>query len=237
MASGIGRRRAAAKEDGAQAYQDRRREIADAAARVFNRRGFQGATMAAVAEEMNIDRASLYYYISNKEELFDEVIRETSVENVATAQRIQRSDATPPEKLRQLIIQLMLSYGKHYPLLYIYIRENLKHVAGPRSKWAQQMRLLNRNYDEAVAAIIEEGYADGSFQFIGPARIVAFGIIGMMGWTNRWFKPGESQVSAGEIGEIYARMAIAGLQPGVPVVAARDAAAAGTASAALRRAR
>ncbi len=172
--------------------------------------------MAAVAEELNIDRASLYYYISNKEELFDEVIRETSVDNVAAAQRIRHGDAAPPEKLRQLIVELMRSYGKHYPLLYIYIRENLKHVADARSKWAQEMRQLNRDYDDAVCAIIEEGYADGSFQDIGPARIVAFGIIGMMGWTNRWFKPGRSPVSAEEIGEIYARMAIAGLQSGAP---------------------
>jgi TetR/AcrR family transcriptional regulator, cholesterol catabolism regulator len=215
VASGIGRRRAAAKEDGAQAYQDRRKEIAEAAARVFNREGFQAATMAAVAEELNIDRASLYYYISNKEELFDDVIRETSVENVASAQRIQRSSRPPPEKLTRLIVELMSSYGKHYPLLYIYIRENLKHVAGPRSKWAQEMRQLNRDYDNAVIAIIEEGYTDGSFRNIGPARIVAYGIIGMMGWTNRWFKPDTSNQAAEEIGEIYAKMALAGLSANV----------------------
>jgi AcrR family transcriptional regulator len=235
LASGIGRRRAAAREDGAQAYQDRRREIAEAAARVFNRKGFQGATMAAVADELHIDRASLYYYISNKEELFDEVIRETSVENVATAQRIQRSDDTPPEKLTQLIVQLMRSYGKHYPLLYIYIRENLKHVAGPRSKWAQQMRQLNRDYDAAVTAIIEEGYADGSFRNIGPARIVAFGIIGMMGWTNRWFKPGEAAMSAQMVGEIYAKLAIAGLRPDAPQAGEPRVAAAAATSTGHRR--
>ena len=50
------------------------------------------------------------------------------------------------------------------------------------------MRQLNRDYDDAVVAIIEEGYADKTLQNIGPSRIVAYGIIGMMGWTNRWFK-------------------------------------------------
>ncbi len=213
MASGIGRRRAAAKVDSARIYQDRRKEIAEAAARVFNRKGFQGTTISAVAEELKIERASIYYYISNKEELFDEVVREASVDNVATAQRIRESDAAPFEKLRQLIIQLMSSYGRHYPLLYIYIRENLKDVAGPRSKWAQQMRQLNRDFDDAVISIIEEGYADGSFRNIGSSRIVAYGIIGMMGWTNRWFKPAESALSAEAIGDVFARMVIAGLSP------------------------
>ena len=31
--------------------------------------------MAAVADELNIDRASLYYYISSKEELFEKSVR------------------------------------------------------------------------------------------------------------------------------------------------------------------
>ena len=76
--SGIGRRRAAAKADLAPNYEKRREEIYEAAACVFNRKGFSGTTVSAVAKELSIDRASLYYYISSKEQLFDELIREVS---------------------------------------------------------------------------------------------------------------------------------------------------------------
>lgn len=212
--SGIGKRRAAAKQDGAAAYQQRRREIAIAAARVFNRRGLQGTTISAVADELSIDRASLYYYISCKEELFDEVIREASEENVANAKRIQASDLSASEKLRAMITGLMESYGRHYPLLYIYIRENLSHVGAKRSKWAKQMQKINRDYDEAVIAIIEQGYADGSFRNLGPARTVAYGILGMVNWSNRWFRPAEYTETAAEIGQTYADIIIGGLDAG-----------------------
>lgn len=212
--SGIGKRRAAAKQDGAAAYQQRRKEIAIAAARVFNQRGLQGTTISAVADELSIDRASLYYYISCKEELFDEVIREASEENVANAKRIEASDLSASEKLRSLIVGLMETYGRHYPLLYIYIRENLSHVGAKRTKWAKQMQKINRDYDEAVISIIEQGYADGSFRNLGPARTVAYGILGMVNWSNRWFRPAEYAETASEIGQIYADIIIGGLDSG-----------------------
>lgn len=221
--SGIGKRRAAAKLDGAAAYQQRRKEIAIAAARVFNQRGLQGTTISAVAEELEIDRASLYYYISCKEELFDEVIREASEENVAIARRIQSSTQPPREKLRALICGLMESYGRHYPLLYIYIRENLNHVGAKRSKWARQMKAINREYDSAVVSIIEEGYADGSFRNIGPAKIVAYGVLGMINWSNRWFRPAEYTESALAIGQTYADLVIGGLDSGKAAVSGKSA--------------
>lgn len=214
MVSGIGRRRAAAKLDKGPNYEKRRKEISEAAARVFNRRGFRDTTISAVAEELSIDRASLYYYISSKEELFDELVREVSEDNLAVAQRIQASKVSAEEKLRQLITELMESYAKTYPLLYIYIRENLNHVADKRSNWANHMKKINRAYDDAVIAMVEEGFGDGSFKRIGPARIVAYGIIGMIGWTNRWFKPEKAEVNASEIGRIYADMVISGLKHG-----------------------
>ena len=51
--SGIGRRRAAAKADLAPNYEKRREEIYEAAARVFNRKGFSGTTVSAVAKELS----------------------------------------------------------------------------------------------------------------------------------------------------------------------------------------
>lgn len=214
--SNIGKRRAAAKAKpvSSDTYQRRREEIAIAAARVFNEKGYQGTTISAVAEELKIDRASIYYYISSKDELFDEVIREASIENVAIAQRIQQSHALPPEKLQELIRGLMASYEATYPLLFIYIREDLNHVSDKRGGWAQQMKKINRQYDDAVTSIIEEGYADGSFKNIGPARLVAYGILGMLNWTNRWYKPGKKKAPAEQIAEMFANLVTSGLATG-----------------------
>ena len=212
--SAIERRRDAARKDSTGAYQERRREIAAAAARVFYRKGYQATTIGAVADEMGTDRASLYYYISSKEALFDEVVREVSEENVSTAERIRDSDAGAPEKLRVLIESLMTSYANHYPILYVYIRENLSHVAGDRTAWSSHMRGLNRRYDDAITAIVQEGIDAGTIRAVASAKVIAFGIIGMVGWTNRWYDPHRSPHSAEDIGSGFAEMILGGLALG-----------------------
>src|SRR5690349_17319748 len=102
--SAIGKRRSAAKVESTAVYQKRRKEIAEAAVRVFNKRGFTGASISAVAEELDIDRASLYYYISSKEELFDEIIREVVERNAELARAIRDSGMPAPRKLREMIV-------------------------------------------------------------------------------------------------------------------------------------
>ena len=211
-ASNIGKRRSVAKEDSSASYQLRRKEIADAAIRVFNRLGFQGASVSAVAAELQIDRASLYYYISSKEELFDELVRTVVERNLEIVKQIQTSDLSPRRKLRDLITTLMTSYGEHYPLFYLYIRENLSHVSDNRSEWSAYMRKLNAETSDAVIAIIEQGYADKSFRNVGAPRVVAYGVLGIVGWTHRWFRADKSDVSAEEIGKTYAEMLLSGLE-------------------------
>lgn len=210
--SGIGKRRKAAKEESSGAYRRRRREIAEAAVRVFDRLGLQGASISAVATELGIDRASVYYYISSKEELFDEVLRAVAERNSQIATDIAASTLPAPDKLWNLIVAIMESYGEHYPLLFIYIRENLGRVSGTRSKWSSDMRQVNRMIENAFISIIEEGYADGTLRDVGPSRVVAYGMLGVVGWTHRWFRPETSPQSAREIGETYANMMISGMR-------------------------
>lgn len=211
VASAIGKRRSAAREEGTAVYQKRRKEIAEAAVRVFNRLGFAGASISAVAAELEIDRASLYYYISSKEELFDEILREVVGQTAALSKSIEAGPGDPRSRLRGLIVALMTSYADSYPMMYIYVRENLSQLGTRRASWAKHMRKLNREIEDAVIAIVEAGYADGSFRQVGPARIVAFGILGMLGWTHRWFRPTRSDLSAEQIASTYAEMVISGL--------------------------
>lgn len=210
--SGIKKRRTAAKEDSTASYDRRRKEIGEAAVRVFNRLGYTGASISAVAAELKIDRASLYYYIGSKEELFDTILREVIENNAAMASRIQASKLSPRRKMRDMIMALMSSYGASYPLIYIYIRENLSHVSDNRSQWSKQMRALNREIENAIIAIVEEGYADKSFRNVGASQVVAYGVLGIIGWTHRWFRPEKSSESAEEIGKVYAEMILSGLE-------------------------
>ncbi|MFD1789600.1 TetR/AcrR family transcriptional regulator [Sphingomonas floccifaciens] len=207
----IGKRRSAAGKDASVSYASRRQEISDAAIRVFNRLGYKGASVSAVAAELGIDRATLYYYFSSKEQMFDEIVRSVLEGNDELARRIASSAISPNRKLRELVTSMMISYASNYPLLYIYIREDLTHVSDKRSDWSSQMRALNRSIEQSIVDIVEQGYADGSFRRVGSARTVAYGILGMLNWTHRWFRPDKSE-PAEEVGKVFAEMVLSGLE-------------------------
>lgn len=209
--SNIGRRRAVAQEGASANYVDRRQEILRAAAEVFKRRGFGRTTLNDVANETGIDRASLYYYFASKEELFQELVMDAVEMNLTIATAIRDGPGTAAEKLRRLVEEIMQKYASQYPVLYVLIQENLRHVAPEHSGWAARMRELTHEYENVVIELVETGRTDGTLRPIAPAWLIAYGILGTVSWTHRWFNPSRSAVSADEIGGAYAEMLLEGL--------------------------
>jgi TetR/AcrR family transcriptional regulator, cholesterol catabolism regulator len=217
MTSGIGKRRAAALGEGGAAYQERRAEIIRVAGEVFKRNGYPGTKIGDIAEAMNMDRATIYYYVGSKEELFHQAVGDAVEKNCLRAEAILQGLGTPADKLRTLVTELMVSYAEAYPYLYVYIQENLSHLA-ERSQWSRTMSRFNKRYENAVVAIIEDGVADGTFRTDTQPWVIAYGVIGMVAWSNRWFNPHESRVSAHEIGAAYAETLLGGLVGGTAQV-------------------
>lgn len=221
--SSIARRRAAARADGGAAYTQRRDEIVRTAARLFKEHGREAVRLGDIAKAMGADRASLYYYYSNRDEIFREIVRDALDVNVRRAEEIQASDATAPEKIRSLSTQLMRSYAENYPFLYVFIQEDLSRLP-EESDWAGEIKRLSRRYDDAIVGIVQQGLDEGTLSSRAPARVVAFGLLGMINWTHRWFRPDDPRYDAQEIGETFADIAIRGLlTDGVSDTQATDA--------------
>ncbi|MGH3148366.1 MAG: TetR/AcrR family transcriptional regulator, partial [Rubrobacter sp.] len=60
----------AGREEG----RDRRREILEAASRVFSEKGYGGASMRAIAREAGVKQPLIYWYFEGKEDLFGAVV-------------------------------------------------------------------------------------------------------------------------------------------------------------------
>ena len=73
------------------------------------------------------------------------------------------------------------------------------------------MRRYNKRYENAVVEIVQAGIDEGTFAVDTQPWVIAFGIIGMVAWSNRWYRP-ESPVPAREIGEAYAETLLSGLR-------------------------
>ena len=141
------------------------------------------------------------------------VLPKGAAPNLATAEPIRDESTDAAAKLRELIVELMVAFAEHYPFLYVYLQENLDHVAPKRAEWAEHMRAMNRRYEQAVEAIIDQGIEEGAFEQLAPTRVLAFGAMGIVSWTNRWFDPDTAPADAPAIGEAYAEIVIRGMSP------------------------
>lgn len=207
----IAQRRVQAKKSGDKEYHQKQAKLLKAAGKIFQEKGFRAASINDVAKAVGIDRASLYYYTSGKEELFQEVVREAALQNVLMVEAIREEAGNPRDKLENFVVAVMMSYEQHYPYLFAYVQEDMAQIAGKRTRWAKDMSGLSQRFNDALVAIIEDGFADGSLdRDVGSAQIIALGIIGMCNWSHRWFKPGGAE-TAESIGRSFARTALSGL--------------------------
>jgi TetR/AcrR family transcriptional regulator, cholesterol catabolism regulator len=208
--SRIAMRRAQAKGEGTERYQARRDALIAAAAKVFAANGYRAASLDEIASLAEIDRASLYYYVENKKELFYEVVKDYVQQNTEMAEAVLASDKSAREKLELLIGQLLHSYERHYPSLFVFIREDLAKMSEARSGVGKKLHQTMLRFNEITVEIIESGMRSGEFRSDIPANVAAFSVIGMVNWTHRWFKPGGG-LTADELGKAFAGIACDGL--------------------------
>jgi len=209
--SGIGRRRQAARQDGGAEYKARREELVKTAAEVFQEKGYEASTLNDVAERMGTDRASLYYYVGSKQELFQEVVQDVLEANLKEARRIKKEALKPSEKLARLVRTMMVSYEENYPFTYVYIQEDMSRVASQDSEWAQTMTSRTRSFEKIVKGFIEEGVAKKEFRSDISPEVAANGLYGMLNWTHRWFRPGRG-LDADQVAESFASLFLEGMR-------------------------
>jgi AcrR family transcriptional regulator len=217
--SDIGRRRAARAAADSPGYTERVLAIREAAVRVFRAKGFRVASLNDVAEEVGMSRASLYYYVGSKEELFRDVVSEAVVSNIEAAEKVAAQDLPAYSKLARLIELLMESFERHYPYLYVFVQEDFSKLGGEAEgtgePWETTVQGWNRRYFELVRQVIADGVAEGQLRTPLPAGVVANCVIGMTNSSHAWFRP-NGLMDATEVGAGMARMVLTGLQPADP---------------------
>ena len=211
--SGIGKRRTAALRDGGEGYAQRRNEIIAAGAEVFRDRGYEATSLKDVAERLGTDRASLYYYVASKNELFQLVTQQAVEEVVAAAEHTSRINADAETRLRQLVTTTLQKYQDHYPYMFVYIQEDMNRIHSETldEVWARTMLQLGRRYEDALMRILDDGLEAGIFA-TGHKHVAMNSIIGSINWTHRWYKP-NGQLTADQLGQEMAHLIIAGLRP------------------------
>jgi AcrR family transcriptional regulator len=208
--SGIGKRRRAALEVGSEEYAARREELVRVAATVFKEKGYEAATLNDIAERFGADRASLYYYVASKEELFQDAVRGVLETNLQAAERILKGKGTAEAKLAALIEQVIGSYDENYPHTYLYIQEDMRRVASDETPWAQDMTRQTKRIESITIKLIAQGVEEGTFRDDIRPELAANALWGMLNWTHRWYRPGR-QITSAEMAKGFSAIFFEGL--------------------------
>jgi AcrR family transcriptional regulator len=199
--SNISRRRRTAQSDGSVDYAAKRAELLKIAAKLFKERGFKSTKLADIAQAAGLDRATVYYYVSSKEELFHESVEGVLDDSIKYAKKLQADDSLRSiERLHRIYVALMVSYEENYPATFVYIQEQMHAVAGEETAWAQDIMRKTRAFDQILLGFIREAIEAGDLRRDIPPRLVENGLFGMLNWTHRWFVPG-GILSGREVGE------------------------------------
>lgn len=210
--SNISQRRKTALSDGGAKYKAKRDELIRVAADLFKEKGYQTTTLNDIASHAGMDRASVYYYVGNKEEFFRDAVKGGVEQNAEKVEQVlARKDINTQEKLEQLVQLLMKSYSDSYPYMYLYIQEEMHKIADAKTPWAQEMLEKTKGFERAVLALIKEGMEEGSFRDDIAATLAANTIFGMLNWTYRWYTP-NSKYSAEEVADAFNKIFFTGLR-------------------------
>lgn len=206
----IGKRRRKKLDKSSEFYRERRAEIVKAAADTFQERGYDGTTLSIIAEKLNADRASLYYYFASKQDLFREIVREAAHSSVTSAEEIAKKDWPADKKLIAAFETVMQNYETSYPYMHVFLQENFPSLTASEDSWISETREWATRYYHAIRSIIQQGEEEGTFKLPLPVGVTTMGVLGTVNWAHRWYKPG-GKLSSAEIGNGFAEMLLKGL--------------------------
>ncbi|MFC7496959.1 MULTISPECIES: TetR/AcrR family transcriptional regulator [unclassified Nocardioides] len=207
--SDIARRRMERREAGRRRSDERWSEIIAGAAQVFRRLGYAQATLEDVAQEVGINRATLYYYVGTKEELLVSML-DRPIEQLRTRLEEIAEGAEPPSQQLARALREYTTGLAEEPELTVFVAENVhRAMKGPE---ADRIRDNADRYGRVLAGIIAKGARTGEFRSDIEPSVAVLGILGMFNWMHRWFDPSGPR-SLTEIGEDFVALALGGLQP------------------------
>jgi len=184
----------------------REQEIYDAAATIFDRKGYAAATLAEIGDAVGLLKGSLYYYIESKEDLLYHITRtihDGTLDNLALA---EDAGPDPVDRLRVLLHGHVAAFESRMTWIRVFYAE-YSHLSRERRVEIQTVR---RRYEDYVQDVLAEGQASGAFCPDLDPRIIGNIMLTTVNGVFLWYRPGRDG-SLKEIADAYTDYLLNGL--------------------------
>ena len=183
----------------------KREAVVLAAAQVFNERGYHHTTLDAVAEKLNVTKPTIYYYVSNKEEILCECFRTGCGVLIDAADEVEQSDLSGIDKLAAF----MRRYAELVTTDFVMNVVRLD-LYGLEPETKAEIGKLKSAVDRRFRNYLEEGIQNGTIADCDP-KLTAFALAGALNWIGRWYQP-DGPLQPSEIAEAIVNRLVEGLR-------------------------
>ena len=189
---------------------DRLAEIYRAAARIICEKGYDATSMNDIAEAVGLTKAGLYHHISGKSDLLFRIMNfglDLLEEQVIAPARVV-GDAE--SRLRAIItnhVRLITSHST--PQGNSYVTIIVDEVGGLTPVNRRKVDERKRTYVDLIRNTLKELSNEGKLSGV-DVTAASFGLLGMILWLSRWYKPG-GRLTPEQIADEVAKMALGGI--------------------------
>ena len=163
----------------------RREELTRIAARLFAERGYQGTSLADLAEALGVQKPSLYHHIASKEDLLWEVASEGAEAFHAALDAVPAA-APGTERIRLALHAHLGVVAGQLDIATVFVRE-WRFLSGERRDAFLTER---RRYEERVRELFREGVEGSELRTDLDVQTAALLFLSAANWAYTWLRPG-----------------------------------------------
>ena len=194
--------------------QVKREAVIRAAAHAFNRRGFHNTSLDDIASALEVSKPTVYYYVSNKEQLLFECFV-AGIEPIRAAFREVRLLKAPARaRLKAVLRHYGAAVASEFG--WCMVRAEDQDLSPAMSS---HIKSLKSEIDQGIRKLLREGVQDGSIHPCDP-KMTAFALAGSLNWIAHWYRENQSMTGA-QIAEEFVAVFESGLIPRTDALGAR----------------
>jgi TetR/AcrR family transcriptional regulator, cholesterol catabolism regulator len=163
----------------------RKDELTRAAARLFAERGFHGTSMDALAQELGVQKGSLYSLTGSKQQLLYDTMRKGADAFHAALDAVPE-DAAAADRMRAALRGHLHVVGEQVDVATVFTRE-WRYLEGAER---EEILAERRRYEERWRALFREGVESGGLRTDLDVGAAALLVLSAANWAYTWLAPG-----------------------------------------------
>jgi AcrR family transcriptional regulator len=175
-------------------------KLLDTACTLFARKGYFATSIREIASAMGIQKASLYYYISSKEDLIYQISK-TAMEHVRACVDSALAQVSGPEERLYAFITSHVAGLLQHQNWHAAANEELMHAFSPERR--KEIVAMRDAYEQMARGILADAQAAGLVRADISVKYLSLILFGMITNLYSWYQP-EVDVTPVELGGVLA---------------------------------